>query len=101
LYSGQATWWRTRAGARGGARAGDTKHAAEWIKSHDLCWGSEQAMDEGSPTRALERGEKTKLPPVIYSQGTVAPAHSKPNLVRFQAAWRKMGGRWKRTGSKA
>ncbi len=73
--------------------AGDTKHADEWIKSHDLYWGSEKAMDEGSPTRALERGEKTQLPPVIYLQGAIDPAHPKPNLERFQAAYRKAGGR--------
>jgi acetyl esterase/lipase len=73
--------------------AGDAKQADEWIKSHDLYWGSEQAMDEGSPTRALERGEKTPLPPVIYLQGTIDPAHPKPNLERFLAAYRKAGGR--------
>ena len=74
--------------------AGDTKHADEWIKSHDLYWkGGEAEMSEGSPTRALERGEKTQLPPVIYLQGTIDPAHPKPNLERFQAAYRKAGGR--------
>lgn len=72
---------------------GDAKQADEWIKSHDLYWGSEKQMDEGSPARALERGEKTQLPPVIYLQGTADPAHPKPNLERFQAAYRKAGGR--------
>jgi acetyl esterase/lipase len=42
---------------------------------------------------ALERGEKTPLPPVIYLQGTADPAHPRPNLDRFVAAYRKAGGR--------
>jgi acetyl esterase/lipase len=74
--------------------AGDAKQADEWIKSHDLYWkGGEAEMDEGSPTRALERGEQVSMPPVIYLQGTADPAHPKPNLERFQAAYRKAGGR--------
>jgi acetyl esterase/lipase len=74
--------------------AGDARQADEWIKSHDLYWkGGEAEMSEGSPTRALERVEKTQLPPVIYLQGTADPAHPKPNLERFQAAYRKAGGR--------
>ncbi|MCC7486924.1 MAG: alpha/beta hydrolase [Burkholderiales bacterium] len=73
---------------------GDAKQANEWISSHDLYWrGGEAEMDEGSPTRALERGEKTPLPPVIYLQGTADPAHPKPDLERFVAAYRKAGGR--------
>src|SRR4029079_13307900 len=33
------------------------KHPAEWIPCHDQDWGTEAAMAEGSPVRALERGE--------------------------------------------
>ena len=74
--------------------AGDEKQAKQWIKSHDLYWkGGEAEMSEGSPTRILERGEKTPLPPVIYLQGTIDPAHPKPNLERFQAEYRKAGGK--------
>jgi len=50
-------------------------------------------MAEGNPTMALERGEKVHLPPVIYLQGTADPAHPRPNLDRFVAAYRKAGGR--------
>lgn len=70
------------------------KQATEWIKSHDEYWaGGEAEMSEGSPARALERGEKTPLPPVLYLQGTADPAHPKPNLERFVAGYRKAGGR--------
>jgi acetyl esterase len=74
--------------------AGDAKQAKEWISSHDIYWqGGEAEMAEGNPTMALERGEQTPLPPVIYLQGTADPAHPKPNLERFIAAYRKAGGR--------
>ena len=76
--------------AAGGAHA---KQAAEWIKSHDLYWGSTEAQAEGNPTRLLERGEKTPLPPVIYLQGTADFAHPAPNRDRFIASYRKAGGK--------
>jgi acetyl esterase/lipase len=69
------------------------KQPDEWISSHDQYWGSEAAMAEGSPTRILERGEKVEMPPVLYLQGTADPAHPKPNLERFIAAYRKAGGK--------
>ena len=71
----------------------NVKQAKDWLAAHDEYWGSEAAMSEGSPTIALERGEKTPTPPVLYLQGTADPAHPKPNLERFVAAYRKAGGR--------
>jgi acetyl esterase/lipase len=62
------------------------------LPDHDRYWQSEEAMSEGSPTRIMERGEKTALPPVLYLQGTVDVAHPRPNLDRFVAAYRKAGG---------
>jgi acetyl esterase len=73
--------------------AGDAKQAQEWITAHDQYWAGEAEMAEGSPTRALERGEKVLMPPVLYLQGTADPAHPRPNLERFVAAYRKAGGR--------
>jgi len=69
------------------------KQAKFWIAAHKLYWPDEAAMAEGSPTRVLERGEPTPLPPVIYLQGTVDMAHPVPNRDRFIAAYRKLGGR--------
>jgi acetyl esterase/lipase len=67
--------------------------AERWIESHDQYWGSEQAMADGSVARALERGEKGAMPPVIYLQGSADIAHPRPNLDSFVAAYRKAGGR--------
>ena len=63
------------------------------LPDHDRYWQSEDAMSEGSPTRIMERSEKTALPPVLYLQGTADVAHPRPNLDRFVAAYRKAGGR--------
>ena len=66
--------------------------ADEVLPCHDAYWQSEDAMAEGSPARALERGEKVQLPPVLYLQGTEDIAHPRPHLDRFVAAYRKAGG---------
>jgi len=63
------------------------------LPSHDEYWGTEEAMAEGSPVRALERGERVELPPVLYLQGTQDLAHPGPDLDRFVAQYRKAGGR--------
>lgn len=74
---------------RGGANA---EFADRVLPCHDQFWGSEAAMSEGSPVRALERGEKTELPPVLYIQGTDDMAHPKPDRERFVENYRKAGG---------
>ena len=52
-------------------------------------------MSEGSPTRALERGEKVELPPTLYIEGTADMAHPKPDRERFVESYRKAGGHLK------
>jgi acetyl esterase/lipase len=74
---------------RGGSHA---EFADRVLPAHDQFWGSEASMSEGSPTRALERGEKAELPPVLYIQGTADIAHPKPDLERFVESYRKAGG---------
>ena len=64
----------------------------EVLPCHDAYWQSEDAMAEGCPALALERGEKVQLPPVLYLQGTEDLAHPRPQLDRFVAAYRKAGG---------
>ena len=64
----------------------------EVLPCHDAYWGTEAAMDEGSPATALEKGVKVQLPPVLYLQGTEDVAHPRPHLDRFVAAYRKAGG---------
>jgi hypothetical protein len=49
-------------------------------------------MAEGNPVRALERGEKVELPPVLYIQDTRDIVHPRPQLERFVELYRKAGG---------
>ena len=64
----------------------------EVLPCHDAYWQSEDAMADGSPALALERGEKVELPPALYVQGTEDVAHPRPHLDRFVSAYRKAGG---------
>lgn len=70
-----------------------SKQAEEWMRCHEQYWEDEAAMAEGNPTRALERGEPARMPPVLYLQGTADLAHPVPDRERFIAAYRKAGGR--------
>jgi acetyl esterase/lipase len=60
---------------------------------HDKFWQSEDAMAEGSPVRALERGERVELPPVLYIQDTKDIVHPRADLDRFVTQYRQAGGR--------
>jgi acetyl esterase/lipase len=62
------------------------------LPCHDAYWKTEEAMAEGAPALALEKGEAVELPPVLYVQGTEDVAHPRPHLDRFVAAYRKAGG---------
>ena len=73
---------------RGGPHA---EFADRVLPSHDQFWGTEEAMAEGSPTRALERRENVALPPVLYIQGTADMAHPTPDRERFVEGYRKAG----------
>jgi acetyl esterase len=59
---------------------------------HDKYWQSEDAMAEGNPVLALERGERVELPPVLYIQDTRDLVHPRPQLDRFVELYRKAGG---------
>jgi acetyl esterase/lipase len=62
------------------------------IPLHDKYWVTEEAMAEGNPVLALERGEPVATPPILYIQGTEDPAHPRVDLDRFVNAYRKAGG---------
>jgi acetyl esterase len=73
--------------------SGDPDLANHVLQNHLDFWGSEEAMAEGSPTMALERGERLEMPPVLYLQGSADYNHPRANLDRFVAGYRKAGGR--------
>ena len=62
------------------------------LPCHDQYWKTEEAMAEGNPVMALERGERVEMPPTLYLQATTDVAHPRPHLDRFVAAYRKAGG---------
>jgi acetyl esterase/lipase len=62
------------------------------LPGHEAYWVTEEAMAEGNPTLALERGEPVETPPVVYIQGSRDQAHPRPDLDRFVAGYRKIGG---------
>jgi acetyl esterase/lipase len=62
------------------------------LPGHDAYWVTEEAMAEGNPVLVLERGEAVETPPVVYIQGSRDQAHPRPDLDRFVAAYRKVGG---------
>lgn len=64
----------------------------EVLPCHDAYWQSEEAMAEGCPALALERGETLQLPPVLYLQGSEDLVHPRDQLDRFVAAYRRAGG---------
>jgi acetyl esterase/lipase len=68
---------------------------------HDVYWGTEEAMAEGNPMLALERGETVETPPAIWIQGRPDQIHDyrDPDSAlalnepeRFAANYRKVGG---------
>ena len=59
---------------------------------HDKYWIDEDAMAEGNPALALERGEPVELPPALYIQGTSDVVHPREHLDKFVANYRKAGG---------
>ena len=62
------------------------------LPCHDQFWKTEEAMAEGSPVIALEKGERVETPPVFYVQGTKDGAHPRADLDRFVKAYRDAGG---------
>lgn len=62
------------------------------LPDHLKYWGDEDAMAEGSPVRALERGEAVATPPVLVLQGERDQVHPRAQLERFVDGYRQAGG---------
>ncbi|OGA04159.1 MAG: hypothetical protein A3H35_08705 [Betaproteobacteria bacterium RIFCSPLOWO2_02_FULL_62_17] len=65
----------------------------EQIRSQDRYWVTEEAMGEGSPVKALERGDKVETPGILYLQNPIDELHPMENLEQFVAGYRKAGGK--------
>ena len=62
------------------------------IPDHEKYWLTEDAMQEGAPAAALERGEVLSLPPILCVQGEEDIVHPRDHLNRFVAAYQAAGG---------
>lgn len=62
------------------------------IPDHEKYWLTEDAMLEGAPAAALERGEALEMPPVLCIQGEADIVHPREHLDRFVTAYRAAGG---------
>lgn len=56
-------------------------------------WLTGEAMVDGSPMLALERGDTVATPDILYVQAKCDVLHAGHNMQRFCAAYRKAGGR--------
>lgn len=66
---------RYRYALRGRASATPPGWIGDIPERHDIYWGTEEAMIEGNPMLALERGEAVETPPAIWIQGRPDPVH--------------------------
>jgi acetyl esterase len=75
-------------------RQGDQLHADRVGSSLDQMkyWLSEEAMSDGSPMLALERGETVEKPDILYVQTVGDQLHPRHCMERFCAAYQKTGG---------
>ena len=67
--------------SRGGAVAMQQKY-----------WLTEDAMGEGSPNLALERGDAVEMPHILYLQNPIDELHPRPFVEQFVGNYRKRGG---------
>lgn len=66
---------RYRYALRGRASANPPGWIGDIPERHDTYWGTEEAMIEGNPMLALERGEAVETPPTLWVQGRPDPIH--------------------------
>ena len=55
-------------------------------------WLTDEAMIDGSPMLALERGDKVETPDILYIQAVGDVLHAVHNMDRFIAGYRRAGG---------
>jgi len=62
------------------------------VAMQEKYWLTEEAMGEGSPTLALERGDRVALPNILYLQNPIDQLHPRHLLDQFVANYRARGG---------
>ncbi len=62
------------------------------IAHQDRYWLTEDAMGEGSPNLALERGDKVETPDILYVQNPDDELHPRRFMEQFIGNYRKLGG---------
>ena len=68
------------------------KGNARLVAAHDAFWPDEAAMEEGSPTHILNRGEAVSLPPALIMQGTADNNLTDDMMANLVGVWRARGG---------
>lgn len=62
------------------------------VGNQEKYWVTEDAMEEGSPNFAVQRGDEIKTPNMLYVQNREDLLHPSANRESFIAGYRKMGG---------
>jgi acetyl esterase/lipase len=62
------------------------------VAQQERYWLTEEAMGEGSPLLALERGDKVEMPKIFYVQNPADELHPRHLMEAFIAAYKKKGG---------
>jgi acetyl esterase len=62
------------------------------IDAHDAFWPDELAMSEGNPQLIVERGEASRLPPILIIQGTADENVDHEGADRFAGRYANAGG---------
>jgi acetyl esterase/lipase len=75
-------------GERASLRPGGSNAAITQVRY----WLTEEAMGEGSPVLALERGDEVEFPKILYLQNPIDRMHPRHLMEQFIANYRKRGG---------
>jgi acetyl esterase len=62
------------------------------LPAHDRYWGTEEAMADGDPLIAMQRGDKVVRPPVMYIQSGIDHGHPIEDRQNFIAGYNEKNG---------
>lgn len=74
------------------AQAEDKESWRTMMANQDKYWISQDAMAEGSPNLAVERGDEIETPNILYVQNVADHIHPRDQLDSFIAGYREAGG---------